>query len=120
MVKTETLKGKTSLEKEKDASRWMEMKLRRCKLLIRIVPVAHWGLTHVGMFFKAEGLGGVVCGLEEGFIVGRTEYLRQTGLILGNPLGRRQGSGSFVEAFARDVFLADDYDHAGEQTLENV
>ena len=72
------------------------------------------------MFFETEGLGGVACGLEEGFVVRRTEYLRQTGLILGNPFRRGQGSRGFVEAFARDVLLADDYNHASEQTLENV
>jgi hypothetical protein len=90
------------------------------KLLIETVSVAHKGLTHVGIFFETEGLGGVACGLEEGLVVRRAEDLRQTGLILGNPLRRGEGSGGFVEAFARDVLLADDYDHAGEQTLENV
>jgi len=74
----------------------------------------------LGFFFETEGLGGVACGLEEGLVVRRAEDLRQTGLILGNPLRRGEGSGGFVEAFARDVLLADDYDHAGEQTLENV
>jgi len=76
--------------------------------------------TLVGVLFEAEGLGGVACGLEEGFKVRGSEDLGQTGLILRDPVRGGQGSRGFVQAFACDVFLSDDDDHSGEQTLENV
>ena len=50
----------------------------------------------------------------------RPKDLGQTGLILRDPVRGGQGSGGFVVAFARDVLLSDDDDHAGEETLEDV
>jgi hypothetical protein len=76
--------------------------------------------TFVGVLFETEGLCGVACGLEEGFKMGGTKDLGQTGLVLGDPVGRGQGSRRFVQAFAGHVLLADNDDHAGEQTLDNV
>ena len=76
--------------------------------------------TLVGVLFETERLSGVAGGLEEGFKVGGPEDLCQAGLVLGDPFGGGQGSRSFVEAFSWDVFLSDNYDHAGEQTLEDV
>ena len=44
----------------------------------------------------------------------------QTGLVLQDPVCRGQGPRGFIEAFARDILLPDDDDHAGEQTLEDI
>lgn len=66
------------------------------------------------MVFETEGFCGVACGLEEGFIMRGPEDLSQTGLVLGDPICRGQSSRGFVQAFAWDVLLSDDYDHAGE------
>ena len=77
----------------------------------------HQASTLVGVLFEAEGLCGVARGLEEGFKMRGPEDLGQTSLILRDPVRRGQGSRGFVQAFAWDVFLSDDDDHSGEQTL---
>ena len=84
------------------------------------VERGHQASTLDGGFFETEGLGGVARGLEEGFIVGGPKDFGQTGLVLQDPVCRGQGPRGFIEAFARDILLPDDDDHAGEQTLENA
>ena len=79
-----------------------------------------YGSTVVGVFFEAEGLGGVACGLEEGFEMEVTKDIGKRGLVSRNPVWRRQGPGGFVSTFAWDIFLLGDYDQTGEQTLEDV
>ena len=52
--------------------------------------------------------------------MGRAEDLSEAGLVLRDPVCRGEGSRCFVQAFAWDVFFADDDDHASEETLEDI